>query len=72
MTVPSGTQGTNPPAARNFGIGAGTAALSGTTLTYTVTTPINIPANIPIYLEFSGLTNTGSAGTFTSTVTTRN
>ena len=70
MTVPSGTAGT-PAVARNFGIGAGTVALSGTTITYTVTSPVSVSAGIPIYLEFSGLTNTSTAGTSTSTVTTR-
>jgi hypothetical protein len=70
MTVPSGTAGT-PAVARNFGIGAGTVALAGTTITYTVTSPVSVSAGIPIYLEFSGLTNTSTAGTSTSTVTTR-
>ncbi|MBV9326798.1 MAG: hypothetical protein JO352_23825, partial [Chloroflexi bacterium] len=66
----TGTAGT-PAIARNFGIGAGTVALAGTTITYTVTSPVAVAAGIPIYLEFSGLTNTATAGTYTSTITTR-
>lgn len=68
-TVPTGTAGT-PAAGTAYGIGAGSVALSGTTLTYTVTTPVSVAAGIPIYIEFTGLTNTTTAGTYTSTVTT--
>ncbi len=69
MTVPSGTAGT-PAIAQNFGIGAGSVALSGTTITYTVTTPALVAAGTPIYIELSNLTNTGIAGAASSTITT--
>jgi hypothetical protein len=69
MTVPTGTAGT-PTVVQNVGIGAGTVSRSGTTITYTVTTPATVAAGIPVMLAFGGLTNTGTAGTNTSTVTT--
>jgi hypothetical protein len=68
-TVPSGTAGT-PTVVQNVGIGAGTISLSGTTLTYTVTTPVSVSAGIPIELAIGGLTNTTTAGSYTSTITT--
>lgn len=69
MTVPSGTAGT-PTVAANVGLGAGTVALAGTTLTYTITSPVNVSAGTAINLQISGLTNTATAGTYTSTLTT--
>ena len=69
-TVPSSTAGT-AGAGTVYGLNAGTAALSGTTLTYTVTNPVTVAAGIPIYIEFTGLTNTSTAtDSATSTVTT--
>ncbi|HET9076766.1 MAG TPA: hypothetical protein VFN68_07530 [Acidimicrobiales bacterium] len=68
-TVPTGTAGA-PSVVQTVGIGAGTIALSGTTLTYTVTTPVSVAAGIPIELAVGGLTNTTTAGSYTSTVTT--
>lgn len=68
-TVPTGTAGT-AGVGTVYGLGAGTAALSGTTLTYTVTTPASVAAGTPLYIEFTGLTNTTTAGSYTSTVTT--
>src|SRR5437763_15039476 len=65
----AGLAGT-PAIARNFGIGAGTVARSGQTITYTVTSAVSVQAGIPIYLEFSALTNSGTAGSYTTTVTT--
>lgn len=70
MTVPSGTAG-SPAVAANYGIGAGSIALSGTTLTYTVTTAVSIAAGIPLYISVSGLTNTTTSGSYTSTITTQ-
>jgi hypothetical protein len=70
MTVPSGTGGT-VGVGTVYGLGAGTASLAGTTLTYTVTSPISVAANIPIYVSFTGLTNTSTAGSYTSTITTQ-
>jgi hypothetical protein len=70
MTVPTGTAGT-AAVGTVYGLGAGTASLSGTTLTYTITSPISVAANIPIYVSFTGLTNTSTAGSYTSTITTQ-
>ena len=70
MTVPAGTGGA-VAAGTVYGLGAGTVSLVGTTLTYTVTAPINVAANIPLYVSFTGLTNTATAGSYTSTITTQ-
>jgi hypothetical protein len=69
MTVPAGTAG-SPAIAANYGIGAGSVGMSGTTVTYTVTVPASIGSTTPIYIELSGFTNTGTAGAYTSVVTT--
>ncbi len=53
-----------------YGLGAGTVSLASNTLTYSVTTPIAVAASIPIYVSFTGLTNTSTAGSYTSTITT--
>lgn len=66
----AGLAGT-PVIAKNYGISAGTVGRSGQTITYTVTTAATIPANIPIYIEFSGMTNSGTAGSYTTAITTR-
>jgi len=60
-----------PAIVKSYGIPAGTVARAGQTITYTVTTPAAIAANIPIYVEFSGLTNSGTAGSYTTTITTQ-
>ncbi len=70
LTVPTGTAGT-PAVGTVYGLGAGTVALAGTTITYTITTPAAIAANIPIYLSFTGLTNTTTANSYTSLITTQ-
>ncbi len=53
-----------------YGIGAGTVARAGQTITYTVTAPAAVAAGIPIYIDFSGLTNP-AAGTYTTAITTQ-
>ena len=70
MTVPAGTAGTIA-VGTVYGLGAGTVALAGSTITYTVTTAVSVAAGVPLYLSFTGLTNTSTAGSYTSTVTTR-
>src|SRR5579871_2287226 len=60
-----------PAISRVYGVGAGTVARVGQTVTYTVTTPVSIAAGIPIYVELSGMTNGSPAGTYTTTVTTQ-
>jgi len=66
----SGLAGT-PAIAKNFGIGAGSVSRSGQTITYTVTSAVSVSAGIPIYLELSGLTNSGTLGSYTTTITTQ-
>ena len=43
----------------------------GQTITYTVTTAAAVPAGIPIYIEFGGLTNSSTAGSYTTAITTQ-
>jgi hypothetical protein len=66
----AGLAGT-PTITRAYGIGAGTVARVGQTITYTVTTPAAIAANIPIYIELAALTNGTPAGSYTTTITTQ-
>jgi hypothetical protein len=66
----AGLAGT-PTVARNYGIPAGTVAIAGQTITYTVTTPISTTAGTPIYLSFGGLTNSSTAGSYTTVITTQ-
>jgi hypothetical protein len=70
MTVPAGTAGT-VAVGTVYGLGAGTVALASNTITYTVTSAVAVAANIPIYLSFTGITNTSTAGSYTSTETTQ-
>lgn len=62
--------GGTPAIAVAYGIGAGTVARSGQTITYTVTTAVAVANGIPIYIDFSGLTNP-AAGSFTTAITTQ-
>jgi hypothetical protein len=72
FTVGGTGLGGTPTVLRNYGIGAGTVARAGQTITYTVTAPIFATAGVPIYLEFGGLTNTATAGAQTTSITTAN
>jgi hypothetical protein len=58
-----------PAIVLNYGIGAGTVALSGQVITYTVTSAVNIPVGIPIFIQLSGLTNP-AAGSYTTAIAT--
>jgi len=60
-----------PTITRAYGIGAGTVARAGQTITYTVTSAVAIPAGIPIYIELGGLTNGSPAGSYTTVITTQ-
>jgi hypothetical protein len=66
----SGLGGT-PTITRNYGIGAGTVTRSGQTITYTVTSAVTVAAGIPVYLEFAGLTNSSTGGSYTTAITTQ-
>jgi hypothetical protein len=59
-----------PAIATAYGIGAGSVGRAGQTITYTVTAAVSVSAGIPIYIEFSGLTNP-AAGVFTTAITTQ-
>jgi len=61
-----------PVIVKNFGVPAGTVARAGQTITYTVTTPVSVAAGLPIYLEFSGMTNGSPVGPYTTNITTAN
>ena len=69
-TVPKDTAVGTVGFGQVWGLGAGAASFAGTTLTYTLTTAQAVAANVPLYIEFTGLTNTPTAGDNTSTVTT--
>ena len=66
----SGLAGT-PTISRNYGIGAGSVSISGQTITYTVTSAVSVSTGIPIYVEFAGLTNSGTAASYTTAITTQ-
>jgi hypothetical protein len=70
MTVPSGTAGTpSVGTVSPASIAGGRVALSGTTLTYSFTSVPIISAEA-ISVQIDGLTNTGTADSYTSTITT--
>lgn len=72
MTVPTGTAGT--PAVGTVSPGSlagGTVALAGTTLTYSFTAA-QIGVGTAVSIQVTGLTNTSTTGSYTSTVTTVN
>jgi hypothetical protein len=52
-----------------YGIGAGTVAVAGQVITYTVTSAVNVATGIPIFIELSGLTNP-AAGSYTTAIAT--
>jgi len=53
------------------GIGAGVLSASGTTLTYTVTSPVSIAAGIPIRFELSNIIHPGTPGAYSISITTK-
>ena len=74
MTVPAGTPvvaltvGTVTPSS----LAGGTASLSGTTLTYSFTATPVINSGTAVSIQINGFTNTSTAGTYPSTITTKN
>jgi len=71
FVVSGSSLGGSPTVAKNYGIGAGTATKSGNTITYTVTSAVSVSAGIPIYIEFSGLSNANTPGAITTLITTQ-
>ncbi|PZR78585.1 MAG: hypothetical protein DLM65_12475 [Candidatus Aeolococcus gillhamiae] len=54
-----------------YGIGAGSVTRAGQTITYTVTAAVSVSAGIPIFVEFSGVTNPSPGGAYTTAITTQ-
>lgn len=72
MTVPSGTGGSvSVGTVRPPSVAGGSISLAGTTLTYTFTSA-TVASATAVSIQINGLTNTGTAGSYTSTVTTLN
>jgi hypothetical protein len=70
MTVPSGTAGTPTVGTVSpAGLAGGSVDLASSTLTYSFT-PVQVAAGTAVSIKINGLTNTSTAGTYTSTVTT--
>lgn len=72
MAVPAGTTG--PPTLGTVSpttIAGGTVSLAGTTLTYAFTAT-TVGANVAISIQVTGLTNSTTAGSYTSVITTKN
>jgi hypothetical protein len=77
FTVPSGTTGTPTVPSMSFPYGNNptntSASLSGTTLTFSFdpnTTGFYVGSGQPVSIQFGGLTNTATPGSYTSTITT--
>ena len=66
----AGLAGT-PTIVKNYGIPAGTVARAGQVITYTVTTPVAVAANVPIYIELGANTNSATVGSYTTSVQTQ-
>jgi hypothetical protein len=72
IAFPAGTNIGAAGVIERIGIGGGTLTKVGSTLTYDVTTPINIPAGTFIRLEISGIKNPSNPSTsLTATITTK-
>jgi hypothetical protein len=70
MSVPSGTAGT-PTVGSVSGLASGTISLVGSTLTYSFTSA-SVASGTAVSIKINGLTNTSTAGTYASTITTLN
>jgi hypothetical protein len=71
FSVPTGTAGATLSVVDAYGVGAGTAALSGTTVTYTLTSEVSVSTGVSVLISIDGFTNTATPGSYASTVTTR-
>jgi hypothetical protein len=69
VTVSGARLAGTPAVVLVYGIGAGAVTINGPVITYSVTDPVAIDAGIPLFLEFSGLTNP-AAGGYTATIAT--
>lgn len=74
MTVPPGTGGTpgvGTVSAGTVNIASASASLSGTTLTFSFTS-VWVPSGTVFSIQITGLTNTATAGSYSSAVSTKN
>lgn len=72
MTVPAGTAGTpSVGTVTPTAIAGGTVSLSGTTLTYTLPSAQSVSSTSTVQIAVAGLTNTSSAGTYTSSLSVK-
>lgn len=74
MTVPPGTGGTPTVGTVSSGtvsIASASASLSGTTLTFSFT-GVWVPSGTTFSIQIGGLTNTATAGSYTSAISTEN
>ena len=71
MTVPAGTTGTLVVGSvRPAGLAGGTPSIAGTTLTYTLASAVTLAAGTAVSIQVRGLTNTSTAGSYTSSIAT--
>lgn len=71
LTVSGAGLAGTPTIVKNYGVPAGTVARAGQVITYTVTTPVAVAANVPIYLELGANTNSSTVGGYTTSVQTQ-
>jgi hypothetical protein len=71
FSVPTGTAGAALSVVDAYGVGAGTASLTGTTVTYTLTNDVSVSAGVSVLISIDGFTNTSTPGSYASTITTR-
>lgn len=73
ITIPSAAAGTVAGLYLAGGVHlptTGTLSRSGSTLTYTLSTPVTVPAGRHMYLSVAGFTNQATSNWYTSTITT--
>jgi hypothetical protein len=70
LDFPVGTGITSTRVSDFSGIGAGTVSVSGSTLTYTVTSPQSVPSGTHVYFLISKVSNSPTAATSFVTITT--
>jgi hypothetical protein len=76
--IPDGATGASIGSGTVYGLGTGQATFTAGAadgdpeiLTYTINSPTVVGADVPLYIEFTGLTNSTTAGEISSTVTTQ-
>lgn len=72
MTLPTGSVGSVSLGPVTGVASGGTISRHGTTLTYTIATPVSVAAGTAASIEVDGVKNTPDVGSYTSTITTNN